>query len=186
MPRDVKLVLLLTLWREMAVAFDLGANGAFLASLAVVYAAWFVRRLGIELAGMSDALTAAFLVRGGLWLLLYGLVHAYASTPARAASQARDYLADRCRERSAISEVRGEQQRLVPACFALDQKATFQPPKVSQCARAGHGARKEQNKNIADVRGCGSAAELELAHLLIARVIPCADPVRPPSAIERR
>src|SRR5262245_49541341 len=55
----------------MAACFRCGADAAFVLTLAVVFGPAFIRRIGIEIAGMSGALTAAFLARGVLWLVIY-------------------------------------------------------------------------------------------------------------------
>jgi hypothetical protein len=70
-PLPFKVMLFMGLWQQVAVEFDLSADGAFAAALLVFFGTWIVRRFTLELAGLSEELTAALFVRGTVWLLLY-------------------------------------------------------------------------------------------------------------------
>jgi hypothetical protein len=71
LPLPFKCMLFLGLWHEVAAQFRMGADSAFVVALLVFYGGWFVQRFTLEFAGMSAELTAALIVHGTLWLLLY-------------------------------------------------------------------------------------------------------------------
>jgi len=70
-PTHLKLAGFVFLWREIANCFDYGADAAFLLALALCFGTVVVGWLGIEVAMLSGPLTANFIVRGALWLVIY-------------------------------------------------------------------------------------------------------------------
>ncbi len=70
-PLPFKLMLFLGLWYETAGQFRLGVDTAFVATLFVFYGTWFVQRFAGEVAGLPEELTAALIVRGFLWIIVY-------------------------------------------------------------------------------------------------------------------
>lgn len=70
-PREIKIALFLGLWHEIAAHFQTGIDTALVMTLLVVYGHRLMRCASIELAGMSGAVTAAFLVWGAVWVALF-------------------------------------------------------------------------------------------------------------------
>jgi len=70
-PIHIKLVAFVFMWHEVANCFGHGADAAFSLTLVLFLGAAVVRLFRIELAGMGSPLTAAFLTRGALWLVIY-------------------------------------------------------------------------------------------------------------------
>ncbi|HEY7387103.1 MAG TPA: hypothetical protein VH640_01250 [Bryobacteraceae bacterium] len=70
-PVHVKIGLFVFLWHEITVCFACGADLACLATVAVFFGAAIVRATGIEIAGMTGPVTAAFVQHGVLWLVVY-------------------------------------------------------------------------------------------------------------------
>jgi hypothetical protein len=66
-----KLLAFVFLWHELAKCLNIGADEAFINTLVLFFGTAVVRRFGIEIAGMSAPLTAAFATRAVLWLVVY-------------------------------------------------------------------------------------------------------------------
>jgi hypothetical protein len=72
LPRHIQLALFLGLWHEIAAQFQLGIDASLLATIVVVFGHAFLRQMSVELMGMSQPLSAAFIWGGPLWFFLVG------------------------------------------------------------------------------------------------------------------
>jgi hypothetical protein len=71
LPLPYKCMLFFGLWHQLAAEFRMSADGAFVVALVIFFGTWIVRRFTLELAGMPEELTAALIVRGVLWLMIF-------------------------------------------------------------------------------------------------------------------